>query len=379
MLYVSWNLPRMIERRMATMADLFAGAGGLTEGFRQAGFGPAIAVEFDRWAAQTYAANFGEHVLACPIEDVSVRPRRVGLEWAGYNVNGESVVYDTPPIDVLVGGPPCQGFSPLGRMSDWDRNDPRNKLWRHYARILETVKPKIFVIENVPELLTSSEFVTLRRTVAKLGYELAFGVLNAANFGVPQSRKRAIIIGSRIGTPELPGESNERCSVRDAIGDLPLLPNGEITLHRPRKPLASSIERYKCVPPGGNRFDLARLRPDLTPACWKRKTSGSVDVFGRMEWDKPAPTIRTEFFKPEKGRYLHPEAHRPITLREAARLQTFPDEFAFAGSNVQIAKQIGNAVPVEFARRIGEHVAKLLPRSRQQRAVLVARTVPSPA
>jgi DNA (cytosine-5)-methyltransferase 1 len=356
----------MKARLGATIADLFSGAGGLTEGFRQAGLRPTVAVEYDRWAAQTYAANFGEHVLACPIEDVSVRVRRTGLEWAGYNVNAEPVIYETPAIDVLVGGPPCQGFSPLGRMTDWDRNDPRNKLWRHYARILETVKPKIFVIENVPELLTSSEFVTLSRTVTKLGYELAFGVLNAANFGVPQSRKRAIIIGSRVGKPELPKGSTDRRSVRDAIGDLPLLPSGETTLHVPRKPLASSIERYKCVPPGGNRFDLAELRPDLTPACWKRKKSGSVDVFGQMEWDKPAPTIRTEFFKPEKGRYLHPEAHRPITLREAARLQTFPDEFVFTGSNVQIAKQIGNAVPVELARRIGEHVVSLLPRSHRR-------------
>ncbi|MBD5657259.1 MAG: DNA cytosine methyltransferase [Candidatus Eremiobacteraeota bacterium] len=360
----------MNERCGATIADLFAGAGGLTEGFRRAGFRPTIAVEFDRWAAQSYAENFGDHVLACPIEEVAVRARRGGLRWEGRNLDGEAIAYETPPIDVLVGGPPCQGFSPLGRMSDWDRSDPRNKLWRHYARILETVHPKIFVIENVPELLTSSEFETLRRTVAKLGYELASGVLNAANFGVPQSRKRAIIIGSRVGTAMLPSESGDRRSVRDAIGDLPLLPNGEIALHVPRKPLASSIVRYKCVPPGGNRFDLAKRRPDLTPACWKRKKSGSVDVFGRMEWEKPAPTIRTEFFKPEKGRYLHPEAHRPITLREAARLQTFPDDFAFVGSNVQIAKQIGNAVPVELARRIGEHVATMLPRTRRRRSLI---------
>ena len=359
----------MNERHAATIADLFSGAGGLTQGFRQAGFRPTIAVEFDRWAARTYCANFGEHVLACPIENVSVRKSRSGVfEWAGDNVEGIPVVYETPSIDVLIGGPPCQGFSPLGRMNDWERSDPRNKLWRHYARLLETVRPKVFVIENVPELLTSGEFVTLRNTVTRLGYELSFGVLNAANFGVPQSRKRAIIIGSRVGTPRLPSESKERRSVRDAIGDLPLIPTGQTKLHLPRKPLASSIERYKCIPPGGNRFDLLKRRPDLTPACWKRKKTGSVDVFGRMEWDKHAPTIRTEFFKPEKGRYLHPEAHRPITLREAARLQTFPDEFIFVGSHVQIAKQIGNAVPVEFARRIAECVADLIIPTRLRKA-----------
>jgi len=367
---------QMSEREW-TVADLFAGAGGLTEGFRQAGFRPTVAVEFDRWAAQTYAANFGDHVLACPIENVDVRAVRGGLVWSGFNSAREPVSYETPVIDVLVGGPPCQGFSPLGRMTDWDRHDPRNKLWRHYARILEAVNPKIFVIENVPELLTSSEFVMLRRVVSKLGYTLAHGVLNAANFCVPQSRRRAIIVGSRVAAPALPDAIAVRRTVKDAIGDLPLVPTNE-NWHVARNPRPTSIERYKCVPPGGNRFHLQRARPDLTPACWTRKTTGSVDVFGRMEWDKPAPTIRTEFFKPEKGRYLHPEAHRPITIREAARLQTFPDGFAFVGSNVQVAKQIGNAVPVELARRIGERVSSILETRRvgknvpMERAVLAA-------
>jgi DNA (cytosine-5)-methyltransferase 1 len=144
------------------VADLFAGAGGLTQGFRQADFSPVVAVEFDKWAAQTYAANFGDHVLACAIEDVQVRGVGDGLEWAGFDVTGEVRQVETPPVDVLVGGPPCQGFSPLGRMSDWSKRDPRNRLWRHYARILEAVNPKIFVIENVPELLTSGEFAALR-------------------------------------------------------------------------------------------------------------------------------------------------------------------------------------------------------------------------
>lgn len=323
-----------------------------------------MAVEFDKWAAKTYAANFGEHVLACPIQDVGLRRFRDWLEWSGRNVNGDLVVHETPHIDVLVGGPPCQGFSPLGRMNDWDKEDPRNRLWRHYVRILEVVKPKAFVIENVPELLTSPEFSMLTKTVLGLGYALDYDVLNAADYGVPQNRKRAIVIGSRVGEPSLPNEVKERMTVRDAIGDLPLRPTGK-DFHVGRNPLASSIERYKCVPEGGNRFDLLRKRPDLTPDCWKRKKTGSIDVFGRMWWDRPAPTIRTEFFKPEKGRYLHPKAHRPITIREAARLQTFPDSFQFVGSNVQVAKQIGNAVPVKLAEIIGAHVrATLLEKSK---------------
>ena len=343
------------------VADLFAGAGGITEGFRREGFIPVAAVDFDLGAARTYAANFGEHVLACPIEDVTVERDGESLTWTGIGISGELMTIETPEIDMLVGGPPCQGFSPLGRMNDWDYRDPRNKLWRHYVRILDVVRPKAFVIENVPEILKSGEFERLRRHVAGLdhGYELAYDVLDASFFGVPQRRKRAIIIGSRVGKPTLPTPDLRRGTVRDAIGDLPLRPTGE-NWHVGRRPLPTSVERYRCVPEGGNRFDLMRKRPDLTPQCWLRKKSGSTDVFGRMRWDEPAPTIRTEFFKPEKGRYLHPKAHRPITVREAARLQTFPDDFVFLGSNVQVAKQIGNAVPVVLAQRIAAHLKGVL-------------------
>ncbi|MBD5656683.1 MAG: DNA cytosine methyltransferase [Candidatus Eremiobacteraeota bacterium] len=342
------------------LVDLFAGAGGLTEGFRRAAYRPVLAVEMDRWAAKTYAVNFGDHVLACPIEDVQVRRAADVLLWTGTGLSGASRELETSEIDVMVGGPPCQGFSPLGRMNDWSFDDPRNKLWKHYARILEIVRPKIFVLENVPELLKSVEFDGLRRRLKKLGYDSTSEVLNASFYGVPQARKRAIVIGSRVGKATLPPiVLARRRTVRDAIGDLPMIPTGE-NWHIGRNPTPMSLERYEAVPAGGNRFDLMRNRPDIAPACWLNKPTGSTDVFGRMRWDEPAPTIRTEFFKPEKGRYLHPEAHRPITIREAARLQTFPDGFVFCGSNVQVAKQIGNAVPIEFGRRIGIHVASLL-------------------
>jgi DNA (cytosine-5)-methyltransferase 1 len=294
--------------------------------------------------------------MACPIEDVAILRQAGGLIWSGYDVEGQPLRLETPEIDVLVGGPPCQGFSPLGRMNDWDYNDPRNKLWREYARVLEIVLPKMFVLENVPELLKSREFERLRRHVRKLGYSVKAEVLNASFYGVPQARRRAIVVGSRVSAASLPiPVLEQRPTVRSAIGDLPLIPHGE-NWHVGRNPTPKSRERYAAVPQGGNRFDLMRNRPDITPMCWLRKKSGSTDVFGRMWWDEPAPTIRTEFFKPEKGRYLHPEADRPITIREAARLQTFPDTFVFIGSNVQVAKQIGNAVPVELARRIGLHV-----------------------
>lgn len=340
------------------VADLFSGAGGLTEGFRRAGFMPVAAVEYDKWAAQTYVANFGEHVLACPIEDVAVERIGERLLWSGYNAHGEPLAFETPEVDVLVGGPPCQGFSPLGRMNDWDFTDPRNKLWKHYVRILNVLRPKVFVLENVPELLKSPEFERFRVQVKNF-YDLSFGVLNAIHYGVPQARRRAIVIGSRVGNAQLPAATTIRTTVRDVIGNLAFVPDGE-NWHVSRNPRPQSIERYKAVPPGGNRFDLVKNRPDLAPPCWIKKKTGSTDVFGRMRWDEPSPTIRTEFFKPEKGRYLHPEAHRPITIREAARLQTFPDSFTFIGSNVQVAKQIGNAVPVDLAERIAIQVRSML-------------------
>ena len=345
--------------RTLFVADLFAGAGGLTEGFRRAGFLPVVAVEYDKWAARTYAANFGNHVLACPVEEVNVARFGDLLVWRGIGIDRKTFEFETPDIDVLVGGPPCQGFSPLGRMNDWGYADPRNKLWKHYVRILDAVRPKMFVLENVPELLKSAEFAALERSLRRnLRYDFRSDVLNAAHYGIPQSRRRAIVLGSRIGEPQLPPAIAERRSVRDAIGDLTVLDG--VNWHVGRNPRPQSLDRYKAVPEGGDRFDLLRNRPDITPNCWKKKKTGSTDVFGRMRWDEPSPTIRTEFFKPEKGRYLHPTEHRPITIREAARLQTFPDAFIFIGSNVQVAKQIGNAVPVELAERIANQVRSTL-------------------
>jgi DNA (cytosine-5)-methyltransferase 1 len=160
--------------------------------------------------------------------------------------------------------------------------------------------------------------------------------------------------------------------VRQAIDDLPAPIGTEISdlpaplnLHFGRNPTPTSLKRYKAVPPGGNRFDLQRNALPLTPQCWIKKVSGGTDLFGRLWWDRPSVTIRTEFFKPEKGRYLHPEAHRPITHREAARLMGFPDSFVFKGSKVEIARQIGNAVPPLLGRAIAECVAEILKQTQQ--------------
>ena len=292
-----------------TFIDLFSGAGGLACGFEKAGFRSVWAVEIDPDAAATYEANFGHGVFSGPIEQVKEVPVRA---------------------DLIVGGPPCQGFSPLGKMSPCAAHEEMNQLWRQYLRIVELVNPKVFVVENVPEFIKSAEGHRMMDLARDWGYEVVSGVLNAYHHGVPQKRRRGIIIASRIGRPSFPEDKGVRKTVRDAISDLSLQPT-DADWHLSRDPRPKSIERYRQVPPGGNRFDLMTRCPDITPLCWLNKPSGSTDVFGRLEWDKPALTIRTEFFKPEKGRYLHPEADRPITHREAMRIQTFPDDFRWMG------------------------------------------------
>ncbi|WP_082687034.1 DNA cytosine methyltransferase [Bacillus sp. FJAT-27445] len=351
-----------MTKRKYTSIDLFSGAGGLSLGFTDTNrFKSILAVEFDKSAAATYARNFN-HELFDPKGNSHINIKKKGIVVNGDIRDLKNIEFES---DIIIGGPPCQGFSPLGKISPKDEHLKMNQLWQEYMRLVSQVKPLVFVIENVPELLRSKEFLAIELIAKRLGYNLTSGELKAVEFGVPQKRVRAFIMGILGAEPKLPVSKNIRTSIRDAIGDLPLYPqttklsdppevgSDEIqNLHFGRNPTDVSLKRYKLIPPGGNRFDLMREAPELTPRCWLEKPSGSTDVFGRLEWDKPSYTIRTEFFKPEKGCYLHPEADRPITHREAARLQTFPDNFTFIGSKTEIAKQIGNAVPPLLAREL---------------------------
>jgi DNA (cytosine-5)-methyltransferase 1 len=343
----------------------------MTRGFEDSGaFRSVFAVEFDRDAAATYVANFGDHVACGPIEDV------VGF----------------PAADVVIGGPPCQGFSPLNRAAV---GFERRGLWQQYLRALEAAEPRAFVMENVPELLRSAEYAEFHRRAEALGFRVEAEILNAADFGVPQRRRRAIVIGTRSGESATsfwpqPTHANPMSFVthrvtkdmglspgpegrapwvtfRAATEGLSLQPDGR-GWHRARNPRPESVRRYKAVPrDGGDRFAMQRNLDraglgGLVPRCWREKPTGTTDVFGRLWWDRPALTIRTEFYKPEKGRYLHPSAHRPITVREAARLMSFPEDFVLPEdqSMSSIARQVGNAVPPLLARRIAEALATSL-------------------
>jgi DNA (cytosine-5)-methyltransferase 1 len=366
------------QSRRFTLIDLFSGAGGMTLGFTQAfghNFEPIWANDFNKYCVDTYNLNFGSHCVLGDIKDILADP----------NIK-------IPQADVVIGGPPCQGFSLLNK----NRNgDPRNQLWRQYLDIVNICNARVFVIENVPQLLGSHEHYEIIHTAENMGFKVVSGKLCAADYGVPQTRTRAVIIGAKIdpsmifpprkthykpdiGVQQEIGVSLRNDSylqsprrwrnVRDAISDLPW-PEGTsirdisppLDIHFGRSPTPLSLQRYKTIPEEGmNRFDLQRIAPELTPKCWIRKETGGTDLFGRLWWDRPAFTIRTEFYKPEKGRYLHPEQHRPITHREAARLQSFPDSFSFTGTKIEIAKQIGNAVPPLLAARIADIVYNLL-------------------
>ncbi|MDH5802814.1 MAG: DNA cytosine methyltransferase, partial [Gammaproteobacteria bacterium] len=259
--------------------------------------------------------------------------------------------------------------------------DKRRELWEPFMDVVELSGAQAFVIENVQGLLKSPEYSAICERASSLGFNTAADVLNAADYGAPQTRKRAIIIGWKSGKSDAfisfpPKQTHSKDgkdgrlkwkTVAECIKDLPKPLGTEIrscdpplNLHFGRNPTKLSQERYRAVPKGGNRFSLQKNAPHLTPKCWIKKKTGGTDLFGRLWWDRPSVTIRTEFFKPEKGRYLHPDQHRPITHREAARLMGFPDEFKFVGSKIEIAKQIGNAVPPQLGGAVAKVVLELL-------------------
>ncbi|TFD25164.1 DNA cytosine methyltransferase [Cryobacterium lyxosi] len=348
-----------MSAREIKVLDLFAGAGGLTAGFHSASsrFTTVRAVEMDRAAAASYEATFGKGI---------VYPGSI-QDWLAQET--------VPEVDVIIGGPPCQGFSTLGKQ---DIEDSRNSLWEQYAETIIRAKPKYFVVENVAAFRKSHQYQDFVDATKKGGllekYTFEDDVLNAADFGAFQARKRAVLIGYRndvepSGLPEATHTANHK-TVREAfegialsapIFDLPhsrrVLFDGETfngafiasELHFGRNYRQLSLDRFDAIPPGGNRFNLP---DDLKSPCWRRHTTGSGDVMGRLHWDKPSVTIRTEFFKPEKGRYLHPTARRAITHYEAAILQGFPPQHKFVGSKSAIARQIGNAVPIPLGAAI---------------------------
>lgn len=351
----------MIEERSTnnhpslTIIDIFCGCGGSSYGFKLAGFDIKAAIDKNRLATETYKLNF---------PDSSVLMQEI------VPTEAESVAHDlltaadleVGECTVLLACPPCQGFCRLSRDGV---NDPRNKLVLALSKIVAVIKPEFCVIENVPGLAIGSGNAIFHEALEELkfaGYSnLAWEILNAADYGVPQRRRRLLLIASRLGAVSIPEPFDyRRKTVRETIAQLPAIAAGSVdttdSLHRSPSASPKVLDRIRSIPKdGGSRKSLP---PTLQLECHK-KYSGFCDVYGRMKWDEPSPTITTGCINVTKGRFIHPEQDRAISVREAALLQTFPPDFKFCGTPWQVARQIGEAVPVEFALMVAEHIINL--------------------
>jgi DNA (cytosine-5)-methyltransferase 1 len=337
-----------------TAVDLFSGAGGLTLGLRLARFRVVGAVEISDLAADTYRSNFpGVHLWNMDIQQLSVAQVLQDLDIRA----GE--------LDLLAGCPPCQGFSAMRSLNGHQTVlDGRNDLVFQVERFVRGLRPKAVMLENVPALLRDRRLQGLVASLKEIGYSVTTEVLDASHYGVPQRRRRMILVAGRDGPIQLAAEDASRVTVRDAIGDLPAPglsgdPLHDIPEHRLPK-IARLISR---IPKnGGSRRDLG---PEDQLACHHR-CDGFSDVYGRMAWADVAPTITSGCVNPSKGRFLHPQEDRAITLREAALLQGFPLDFKFdlRRGKYAVAEMIGNALPPEFIRRHAVEIRKSVVASR---------------
>jgi DNA (cytosine-5)-methyltransferase 1 len=342
---------RQRERRPCAI-DLFSGCGGLSLGLKQAGFNVVGAVEIDSAAVRTYKANHRRVVIKhADIRKLSARAFRRELKIK----KGE--------LALLAGCPPCQGFSALRTRNGANRNrDSRNSLVYEMLRFAKAFRPKAFrpkaiMMENVPGLVRHKPFVDLCSGLRKLGYHVSFDIKDAANFGVPQRRRRLILLAGRGFEIHFAVETDRLRSVRSAIGKISKPGKSRDALHNiPEKKRTERIASLiRDIPKdGGSRRDLPKYRQ---LKC-HRRTNGFGDVYGRMAWDDVAPTLTSGCYNPSKGRFLHPEENRAITMREAALLQSFPREYVFELScgREALALMIGNALPPEFVRRHAREV-----------------------
>lgn len=323
-----------------TAWDLFAGCGGLTTGLKTAGFNVVAAVEIDAKARETYAMNHPEVWLAgadIKTVDPVAMLQRLGLKKGG--------------LDLLAGCPPCQGFSRIRRRNGVRASrDPRNALVDSFFRFAAAVCPKLIMMENVPGLERHYRFKHLVTGLKELGYRVGVEILDVADYEVAQRRRRLIIVASRIGKPELAQPMAERRTVRQTIGRLVQPGRSRDGLHNiPETRSARIREIISAIPKdGGSRSQLPKR---LKLQC-HLKTNGFGDVYGRMAWDSLSPTITGGCHNPSKGRFLHPEQNRTISLREAALLQGFPKNYRFkvCHGKEALALMIGNALPPPFIK-----------------------------
>lgn len=331
--------------------DLFCGAGGLTRGLLNAGIDVIAGIDFDKYAGQAYTQN---NIRTCNINCQYLQ--KDIFKTTGEDIKSLISNYKNSYF-LLAGCAPCQPFS--SRNNNKDKHDIRKNLLSEFGRLVKETNPDMIFMENVPGLQKNKRkrkiFNNFINTLTEVGFNkenIAFKVINAKDYGVPQSRKRFILLAVKNKKIEFPAPMNDIKTVKDVISDLPAIHAGEkhnkMTLHRCAGLTSINLQRLKII-----KRDRTELPEYLVLECHK-KTKGHKDAYGRMDWDKPAPTLTTKFFSISNGRYAHPEQNRAISLLEGALLQSFDNNYIFYGNMQSIAKQIGNAVPPVMAKNLAQ-------------------------
>lgn len=338
-------------RKRPKAIDLFSGCGGLSLGLCNAGFDVVAAIENEPLASATYKLNHPKTLLLQ--RDITrVRPsylrKRLGLE------KGE--------LTLIAGCPPCQGFSAL-RTYNGSRNveEPMNDLVFQFIKFIDAFEPRGIMMENVPALANDPRIETFVNSITRMGYRSEFKVLDAADYGTPQRRRRMVLIALKGRKPEFAAKAKYRKSVKWALSKIPVCKDSIDPLHNYDVRRADHVmDLIRQIPlNGGSRGDLP---PESQLPCHQR-CDGFGDIYGRMSWEEPAPTITGGCINPSKGRFLHPTEDRAITLREAATLQGFPQSYRFDMSRGRypVAQLIGNAFPPKFAEMQAKALMKSTP------------------
>jgi DNA (cytosine-5)-methyltransferase 1 len=316
------------RRARVPLIDLFAGAGLLGASFKGRGFEPLLALDVDPHSVRSYNANVARVAEVRSVEcvrDLSCR--------------------------ALLCSPPCQGFSTLGRR---DSKDERNALCLHVPIWARATRPEVVVVENVPPFLESPHWRRMVRDLEHLGFESVSWVLDAADFGAPQRRQRAFTIASRIGLPNEP--QKRRARPVDFVFERI---NRRDPMHAWPEPSTLALRRFRRIPPGGDWRDVFASFPKECPPSWHSLGTQATDIWGRVKLGRPSNTLKSRFQNPSLGRYIHPEEHRVISLREGARIQGIPDRWNFYGHREAIVRQIGNGVPLQLGAAVADAVMQL--------------------
>lgn len=341
---------KSLNQLNAQVFDMFCSIGGLTYGLQKAGITVNAGLDIDGSCRYAYEKNCEATFIEADIKDLSFPDISTYFNDAEYRI--------------LVGCAPCQPFSSHTAKIKSRQPDSKWNLIDEFLRIILEGQPEIISMENVPQLMDKSVYRKFKRELTDAGYKIADGVISCSDFGVPQKRCRLVMLASLLGEIDMPkSEAEEPKTVRQAIGHLCSLENGQSSetdpLHICSRLEPINLKRIQASKPGGSWRDWPT---ELLPDCYKKDSGLSYgSVYGRMQWDKPAPTLTTQFYRYGTGRYGHPEQDRALSLREGAILQTFPEQYQFVAPGeraafTKIGRQIGNAVPPYLASAIGKAI-----------------------